>query len=65
MEDENGMITTFVVREIRTYDKDEYAPDVFILDDDKAHLNLITCIGFWDKVSKSYSKRLVVFTDKE
>jgi len=33
--------------------------------DAKAHLNLITCEGVWDKVSKSYSKRLVVFTDRE
>lgn len=65
IEDEKGEIVTFVVREIRTYDKDEYAPDVFISDDDKAHLNLITCIGVWDEASKSYSKRLVVFTDKE
>src|SRR3989339_1636326 len=64
VEDENRMITTFVVREIRTYDKDEYASDVFTSDDDKDHLNLITCIGVWDKISKSYSKRLVVFTDK-
>ncbi|NCO05053.1 MAG: class F sortase [Candidatus Magasanikbacteria bacterium] len=65
IEDENGDTTTFVVREIRTYNKDDEASDVFKLDDGNAHLNIITCTGVWDNVSKSYSKRLVVFTDKE
>lgn len=65
VENENGVVTTFVVSKIRTYDKDEDASDVFTSDDGKAHLNLITCTGVWDKISKSYSKRLVIFTDKE
>lgn len=30
-----------------------------------AKLNLINCEGAWDKISKSYSKWLVIFTDKE
>src|SRR3989344_2613905 len=33
--------------------------------DGAAHLNLITCEGAWDKVSRTYSQRLVVFTDRE
>ena len=67
VEDEKGLATTFVVREVRIYDKDDddVASDVFDSSDGKAHLNLITCEGEWDKVSKTYSKRLVVFTDKE
>ena len=65
MEDGNGTIITFVVREIRTYDPTAEASEVFDSSDEKAHLNLITCEGVWDAVSKSYSGRLVVFADKE
>lgn len=65
VEDGKGAVTTFVVREIRSYDPSADASDVFISNDGKAHLNLITCEGVWNKISKSYSKRLVVFTDKE
>ncbi|MFZ2299818.1 MAG: class F sortase [Candidatus Moraniibacteriota bacterium] len=54
-----------MVRESRSFDPDADALDVFSSDDGKAHLNLITCEGVWDKASKRYSKRLVVFTDKE
>jgi len=64
VEDERGVTTTFAVREIRTYNKDEAAPDVFVSYDDKAHLNLITCAGVWNKSEKKFSERLVVFADK-
>lgn len=63
--DDRGVTTTFVVRRLRTYNYNEDAPDVFSSEDGKAHLNLITCIGVWNKKLKSYSKRLVVFADKE
>lgn len=65
IEDKKGVVVTFVVREKRLYDPNADATDVFTSSDGKAHLNLVTCEGVWDKVSKSYSKRLVVFTDKE
>jgi len=65
IEDEKGIVITFVVNEIRTYSQNDDVSGVFTSSDGKAHLNLITCTGVWDKVSKSYSKRLVVFTDKE
>lgn len=65
VEDEKGAITTFVVRETRVYSKDEIAPEVFSSSDGKAHLNLITCTGIWNKAEKTRSQRLVVFTDKE
>ncbi|MFA6338694.1 MAG: class F sortase [Candidatus Paceibacterota bacterium] len=65
IEDEKGIITTFVVRESRLYDTKANATEVFSSSDGKAHLNLITCEGVWDKVSKSYSRRLVVLADKE
>ncbi len=65
VEDNNGVTTSFVVRESKKYDPYVNTADVFSSNDGKSHLNLITCEGIWDKVSKSYSKRLVVFTDKE
>ena len=65
VEDDKGVIISFVVRESRRYDPKADSSDVFGSNDGKPHLNLITCEGVWDKVSKTYSKRLVVFTDKE
>jgi LPXTG-site transpeptidase (sortase) family protein len=65
IEDEKGAIITFVVREIRIYGKDEAAPDVFGSNDGKAHLNLVTCAGVWNKPEKTRSDRLIVFADKE
>ena len=58
-------MTTFIVREIQTYSKDEDVPEVFNSSDGKAHLNLITCTGVWNKEDNAFSERLVVFTDKE
>jgi len=65
IEDDKGKTITFVMRESRRYDPEADASDVFISDDNKSHLNLITCEGVWNKEQKSYSKRLVVFTDRE
>lgn len=61
----DGSITTFIVREFRSYDPKANAEEVFLSNDGLAHLNLITCEGVWDQVTKSRSERLVVFTDKE
>jgi LPXTG-site transpeptidase (sortase) family protein len=63
--DDKGMTTTFVVRESRRYDPKADAAEVFTASDEKPHLNLITCEGAWNKASKSYPQRLVVFADKE
>lgn len=65
IEDDKGATVAFVVRESRNYEPKADAVDVFSSDDEKAHLNLITCEGIWDKDSKSYSQRLVIFTDRE
>ncbi len=65
VENENGEVVTFVVTHLKKYKSNENAPDVFISNDGMAHLNLITCTGFWNKILKSRSERLVVFTDKE
>lgn len=64
VEDDKGVTISFVVRESRRYDPKADASDVFDSNDGKSHLNLITCKGVWDKVSQSYSERLVIFTDK-
>lgn len=61
--DDNGKTLTFVVREIRLFNRDADATSVFISNDNKAHLNLITCEGIWNKVNDSYPQRRVVFTD--
>lgn len=65
VEDDNGTTIVFVVRESRSYDPSADTLDIFSSDDEKAHLNIITCEGIWNKDSKSYSSRLVVFTDKK
>lgn len=65
IEDDKGMLTPFVVSGIKLYNPNANTADVFISNDGKAHLNLITCGGVWNSVAKSYSERLVVFTDKE
>ncbi|MDP2103334.1 MAG: class F sortase [Candidatus Gracilibacteria bacterium] len=65
IEDEKGKTITFVVREFRTYGQNEDASSVFGSSDGKAHLNLITCQGAWNKIKKSYPNRLIVFTDRE
>lgn len=65
VQDEINGITSFVVRQIRIYDAVSNASDVFNSSDGKSHLNLITCTGAWNKREKQYSKRLIVFADKE
>ena len=64
VEDQQGTVTTFVVRGIQTYGEHDNVSDVFVSSDKQSHLNLITCEGVWNKVSQSYSDRLVVFADK-
>ncbi len=63
--DEKGILTTFIVRAFHSFDPNEDASSVFISTDGIAHLNLITCSGVWNPITKSHSTRLVVFTDKE
>lgn len=65
VENDTGEMTTFVVRESRLFGEQGNAAEVFSSSDGKAHLNLITCEGVWNKETKSYSERLVVFADKE
>jgi LPXTG-site transpeptidase (sortase) family protein len=65
VEDDKGEKITFVVSKTREYDPKADTSDIFISSDGKAHLNLITCEGNWNKASQSFSQRRVVFADKE
>ena len=65
VEDNLGNTNTFIVRDMKTYNSKEDASLIFNSNDNKAHLNLITCSGVWDKIGKDHSSRLVIFTDKE
>ncbi len=57
VEDEKGANIVFVVREIQIYGKNDDASGVFGSSDGKAHLNLITCTGVWNKIEKTRTKR--------
>ncbi len=63
--DQKGQTTTFTVRASHTYKPNDNDTNVFISNDGKAHLNLITCEGVWNEVQKTYSNRLVVFADAD
>jgi len=64
VQDDLGAITTFTVAQIKRYDVTADPTNVFISTDGNAHLNLVTCIGTWNKRTKQYNQRLVVFADK-
>jgi len=63
VDDGSGSSTVFVVRKVVSYGENDAAASVFGTNDGKAHLNLITCEGIWNKARQSYSGRLVVFAD--
>ena len=65
VKDDKGQIISFIVRQSREYLSNEDATNVFFSNDGQAHLNLITCAGVWNKSAKQYTKRLVIFTDRE
>jgi LPXTG-site transpeptidase (sortase) family protein len=62
--DKKGDIITFIVNKIKIYNQNDATTDIFNSNDWKAHLNIITCEGVWNKTKKSYTNRLVVFSDK-
>jgi LPXTG-site transpeptidase (sortase) family protein len=65
VKDDKGVTITFIVRKILTYDQNGDTAGILSSNDGKSHLNLITCEGEWNNVQKTYSNRLVIFTDKE
>ncbi len=64
VESRSGKTIIFRVREVKTYNENGETSDIFLSDDEGAHLNLVTCAGTWDAVKQTHSSRLVVFTDK-
>ena len=65
VKDDKGSTFSFAVRETRNYDPKADATSVFSSKDGKSHLNLVTCEGAWNNVTKTYSQRLVVFAYEE
>lgn len=63
VEDSNGKLLSFMVRESRNYDPEADATSVFMSSDNGSHLNLITCSGEWLISKQTTTKRLVVFSD--
>ena len=61
--DENGQVKEFIVTRSALYAPNQDATDVFKSDDGKAHLNLVTCQGLWSDADRTYTERLVIFTD--
>ena len=59
----SGATTIFVVDKVVIYSEHDSATNVFESTDGKAHLNIITCGGVWNRLTKSYSDRIVVFSD--
>ena len=54
----------FIVRDTKVFDRFADAKSIFSSNDTGSHLNLITCNGVWNKTTKTYSNRFVVFTDE-
>jgi len=63
IENESGIIITFIVKNLKKYDKNDTATDVFNSNDNKSHLNLITCTGTWNTLENTRNDRIVVFAD--
>ncbi len=53
----------FVITSTRKYDVAKSPLITIFGESNKAHLNLITCAGKWDKSINGYSQRLVVYAD--
>ncbi len=60
---DKGETLAFVVRSVKSFDRNADATTVFTSTDGIAHLNLITCEGVWNQVNGSYPERLVIFAD--
>ncbi len=62
VKNDQDITLTFTVRESRIYDASETPAEVFNKNNG-IYLNLITCNGDWIASQKTYTKRLVVFTN--
>lgn len=60
--DNNGKKYTFAVTQLTKYPDNNFPIKQVFAASDIPLLNLITCNGVWDNVSKNYSDRLVVYS---
>jgi LPXTG-site transpeptidase (sortase) family protein len=58
----DGTSISFKVRQIRTYNATDTNSGIF-QSASGTHLNLVTCSGAWNPVTKTHTTRLVIFTD--
>ena len=62
VETDQGTTLDFVIKETRTYDPDAHVPEIFNKTDGRL-LNIITCYGTWDRSERTFTERLVIFTE--
>lgn len=63
VKDKEGKEYAYAVTEVVSYELAEFPLDEVFGAGDNARLNLITCEGTYDKTSKLYSHRLVVYSE--
>ncbi|GIO06811.1 hypothetical protein J31TS6_28390 [Brevibacillus reuszeri] len=61
--EETGKHLTFEVKRVVSYKNDEAPIEEIFGTSDKAHLNLITCAGKFNKKKQEHARRLVVFSE--
>ncbi len=60
--DDKGKILTFEIEKVTSYLYDKFPLQQVFADTSNKRLNLITCDGAWDKATKNYSKRTVIYS---
>jgi LPXTG-site transpeptidase (sortase) family protein len=63
--DRKGSALTFRVSKVESYPTKEAPIEAIFGESDKAHLNLITCAGKFNRKTGEHARRLVVFTELE
>jgi len=61
--DEDGEKQTFIIKGIESYPWDDFPLEEVFADSTGRKLNLITCEGDFDRETKNYSKRTVVYAE--
>lgn len=64
IEENNGVTVPFVVTGSQIYHPNQNDTNLFVSSDNLSHLNIITCQGKWNPSNKTYSDRLVVFSNR-
>lgn len=59
-----GQMLVFKVIRVAEYAEDAPSEEIFNVKGAVPYLNLISCAGDWDPVRKTYSDRIVVFTER-